>query len=57
MPVHACALDGKPGYRWGGSGKCYTYKPGDKAAEERAKAQARAQGRAAYAGGYKGNGR
>jgi hypothetical protein len=53
MPVHACALNGKPGYKWGGSGACYTYKPGDKAAEERAKARARAQGRAAYANGYK----
>lgn len=37
MPVQACAQDGKPGYRYGPTGVCYTYAPGD----ERQKAQAR----------------
>lgn len=24
MPIKQCQLDGKKGYRWGDSGKCYT---------------------------------
>ena len=38
MPVMRCQANGKPGYKWGESGKCYTG-PG-------AKAQAQRQGRA-----------
>lgn len=41
--------------RWGGHGKKYYYKCGDKKARERAKAKADAQGRAAHAHGYKGS--
>lgn len=28
MPVHPCTEDGKPGAKWGDSGKCYTYGAG-----------------------------
>ena len=46
MPVERCSKDGKPGYRWGKQGTCYTYTSGDKASRERAKAKATKQGRA-----------
>ena len=54
MPVKRCQSGGKPGYRWGDSGKCYTYTAGDAASRERAKKKATAQGQAARASGYKG---
>jgi hypothetical protein len=40
--------------RWGGSGKKYYYKCGDKDAEARAKRKAGKQGQAAHANGYTG---
>ena len=44
MPIKRCSLgNGKKGYKWGNSGKCYD-----------AKQQAERQMRAAYANGYKG---
>jgi hypothetical protein len=46
MPVKKCVVNGKTGYKWGNTGKCYTGKG--------AKAKATRQGRAAYANGYKG---
>jgi len=46
MPVQKCQEKGKPGWRWGKEGKCYTYKPGDKAGSKRAKEKAARQGRA-----------
>jgi len=46
MPVMKCQRNGKPGYKWGVSGKCYTYKPGDKASRERARKKALEQMRA-----------
>jgi hypothetical protein len=49
MPVQPCHEDGKPGYRWGESGKCYTYTPGDEESRERARALAERQGRAILA--------
>lgn len=51
MPVRACTLDGKPGYQYGGSGKCYTYDAKDDAARRKAKQQAYLQG-AAITGGH-----
>lgn len=54
MPVQRCQSNGKPGFKWGQSGKCYTYTPGNKASRERAKASAAAQGRAVRASGYRG---
>lgn len=52
MPVESCQLNGKPGFRWGSSGKCYTYTEGDKASMDRAKQKAGKQGQAAHASGY-----
>lgn len=49
MPVQACESDGKPGYRWGERGHCYTYTPGDEDERERARALAERQGRAIQA--------
>lgn len=43
MPIQHCTLpDGRPGFRWGDSGKCYTQR-----------GAAEAQARAAYASGYR----
>lgn len=53
MPVQSCSSGGKPGYKFGESGKCYTYTPGDSASRASAKSKASAQERAAYAGGWK----
>ncbi|HUW13386.1 MAG TPA: hypothetical protein VM537_26930 [Anaerolineae bacterium] len=55
MPVQACQQDGKRGYRWGESGKCYTYTAGSLRSKAQARLKAEAQGRAAYAAGYKGS--
>lgn len=46
MPVQSCQLGGKPGYRWGESGKCYTYESGDPTSRERAQDAATRQGAA-----------
>jgi hypothetical protein len=53
MPVQSCSFEGKPGYKFGESGKCYTYTPGDNESRVSAKSKAAAQERAAYAGGWK----
>ena len=47
MPIKKCTKNGKCGYKWGNSGKCYTGKQG--------KSKAKKQMRAIYASGYKGN--
>lgn len=52
MPVVSCEIDGQPGYRWGSSGKCYTFEPGDVEGMKLARSRASAQGAAAYAAGY-----
>jgi len=49
MPVQPCRYKGRPGYKWGEQGKCYTYAPGNMAEKERAKEQALEQGRAVKA--------
>lgn len=54
MPVTSCQENGKPGYRWGSSGKCYTYTAGNESSKNRARSSAERQGRAARAGGYQG---
>ena len=54
MPVHPCNSEGKPGYQWGGHGKCYTYTPNNEQSRAAAHAKASAQGQAAHAHGYKG---
>lgn len=52
MPLMRCSKNGKPGYKWGESGKCYTYETGNAASREAAKAMAKRQARAIYASGY-----
>jgi len=49
MPVKRCSKNGKPGYKWGDSGVCYTYTSGNKNSRERAKKKALKQGRAVEA--------
>lgn len=44
MPVNSCSDNGKPGYKWGDAGKCYTYTPGSEASKASAKKKALAQG-------------
>jgi hypothetical protein len=46
MPVQSCNEDGKPGYKYGESGACYTYSPGDEAGRKKAKQKAYIQGAA-----------
>lgn len=52
MPIVSCSLDGKPGYKWGESGKCYTYDEGDAEGMKDALRMAASQAAAAYASGY-----
>lgn len=44
MPVRECSEDGKPGYKWGEAGKCYTFTPGNDASQKEAKRKAINQG-------------
>ena len=53
MPIKACRSGGKPGYKFGDSGTCYTYTPGNEASRNRAKSKAQRQERAIRASGYK----
>lgn len=46
MPVMSCNEKGKPGYKYGESGKCYTYSEGDEEGRKRAKQKAYIQGAA-----------
>src|SRR5436190_24133833 len=44
MPIEACTLNGKPGWRWGKQGRCYTYRPNSEASSNEAKRRAHVQG-------------
>jgi len=46
MPVKRCRSNDKPGFKWGDSGKCYTYTRGNSKSKARARAKAEAQGAA-----------
>ena len=52
MPVRRVTVNGKPGYRWGNSGKVYLYTAGSATSRARAYALATRQGQAARAAGY-----
>lgn len=52
MPVGSCSSNGKPGFKWGSQGVCYTYTPGDKASMNSARMKANKQGIAARMSGY-----
>lgn len=44
MPVKDCEDNKKPGYKWGDSGKCYTYDPKNEVKKNKAKKSAIIQG-------------
>lgn len=44
MPVKECQEEGKPGFKYGDSGKCYTYTEGDEASKKAAQRKAHIQG-------------
>jgi hypothetical protein len=44
MPIKQCQEQGKPGFKWGDSGKCYTYSPYDEKSKNNAKRSANIQG-------------
>jgi len=44
MPVQSCSDNGKPGYKWGEQGACYTYPKGNLAQQKKAKKKAFYQG-------------
>lgn len=46
LPIERCEEDGKPGFRWGQEGKCYTYEPGNARSRAEARLKAELQGRA-----------
>lgn len=52
MPIKRCRKDGKPGFKFGDSGKCYTYEPGNPASRAAARAMAERQRRAIFGSGY-----
>lgn len=52
MPVGPCSQGGKPGFKWGNEGKCYTYTSGDEASKNSARRKAQRQGLAARLSGY-----
>lgn len=44
MPINNCSDGGKPGYKWGDSGKCYLYNPNSDSSRVEARKKALAQG-------------
>jgi hypothetical protein len=46
MPVRECTKDGKPGYKYGEGGYCYTYTPNNESSRKSAKQKAHLQGSA-----------
>ena len=56
VPIMRCQRNGKPGYKWGESGYCYTYTPGDERSREEARRKAMEQGRAIEANRRRGRG-
>ena len=46
MPVQVCKVGNKPGFKYGGSGKCYTYEAGSESGRKSAKRKAIMQGAA-----------
>ncbi len=44
MPVQICSEKGKPGYKFGKTGKCYVYLPNNEVSRKKAKKRAVNQG-------------
>ena len=53
MPIMPCTKNGKPGFKWGKSGRCYPYTLGNKASKTSARKKAAKQAAAIHASGYK----
>ena len=53
MPIIRTTSKGKPAFKFGKSGKAFTFTPGNAASRNRAKGKAAAQGRAIKAKGGK----
>ena len=53
MPINSCSNNGKPGYKWGEQGMCYTYIEGNEKSMKQSRNKARLQGIAARLNGYK----
>lgn len=53
MPVKRCQSGGKPGFKFGDSGTCYTYTAGNTKSRQSARKKAVAQERAIRASGFK----
>lgn len=53
MPVQSCFQNGKPGFKYGESGKCYTYFPNNELSKNKAKQKAYLQGAAITKGVFK----
>lgn len=53
MPINHCESNGKPGFRYGNHGKCYTYTEGSEASKKAAKEKAILQGVAVRSTGWK----
>lgn len=43
MPIQRCKENGKPGFKWGEQGKCYTYDPSSESSAGKAKQKAALQ--------------
>jgi len=53
MPVKECTRSGRPGYKYGDTGHCYTYTRNNKASEAEALRKAHAQEAAIKHSGYR----
>lgn len=54
MPIMSCELNGKPGYKYGESGHCYTYTAGNEQSRKRAEDKAKVQAAAIHAREHQG---
>lgn len=50
MPIQLCEINGKPGFKYGKQGKCYTYNPKNETSKKNAKKRAIRQGLAEHGG-------
>jgi len=53
MPIQSCIKNGKPGFKYGNKGTCYTYNPNDEDSRKEAIEKARKQMKAILNSGYK----
>jgi hypothetical protein len=53
MPIKSCRENNRPGWKYGDSGKCYTYTQGDKEGSKRARKKAEKQAQAIHSTGWR----